>query len=104
MPSANGFGISAIAGASIEAVEISYDSETKMLMNSSGEFAEARVSDVTTSFTVRGSGTTGVAIGGASGAPSGLSGKVVITSVKATQTNEDFERFEYSGTAYPSAS
>lgn len=104
MPSANGFGISKIAGASIEAVELSYDSETKMLMDSNGDFAQARVSDVSIGFTVRGSGTTGVTIGGTSGAPTGVSGKVVITSVKHTQTNEDFERFEYSGICYPSAS
>jgi hypothetical protein len=104
MPSTNGFGIQALTGALIESVEINYDSETKMLMDRQGEFSEARVTDVTTSFTVRGTGTTGVAIGGTSGAPSGVSGKVVITSVKQTQVNDDFEKFEYAGTAYPSAS
>lgn len=104
MPSANGFGISALTGTLIESVEISYDSETKTLMDKEGNFSEARIMDVTTGFTVRGAGTSAVAIGGVTGAPSGVSGKVVITSVKRTQTNEDFERFEYSGTAYPSAS
>lgn len=103
MPSANGFGIQALVGTLIESVEISYDSETKMLMDRAGEFSEARVMDITHGFTVRGAGDTGVTIGGTSGAPTGVDGKVVITSIKRTQTNEDFERFEYSGTAYPSA-
>ena len=104
MPSTNGFGISALTGSLIESVEISYDSETKMVMDRLGEFSEARIVDVTQSFTVRGTGTTAVSIGSTSGAPSALSGKIVVTSVKQTQTNEDFEKFEYSGTAYPSAS
>lgn len=104
MPSSNGFGIAALSGSLVESVEISYESEEKMLMDRLGEFSEARLVDVTTTFTVRGSGDTGVSIGGTSGAPTGVSGKVVITSVKKTQTNDDFEKFEYSGTAYPSAS
>ena len=104
MPSANGCGIAALTGSLIESVEISYDSETKMLMDRLGDFSEARIIDVTQGFTVRGTGTTAVSIGSASGAPASLSGKIVITSVKQTQTNEDFEKFEYSGTAYPNAS
>jgi hypothetical protein len=75
-----------------------------MVMDRLGEFSEARIVDVTQSFTVRGTGTTAVSIGSTSGAPSALSGKIVVTSVKQTQSNEDFEKFEYSGTAYPSAS
>lgn len=104
MPSANGFGISAISGTLIESVEISYESEEKMIMDRLGEFSEARLIDTTTTFTVRGAGETSVAIGGTSGAPTGVDGKVVITSVKRTQVNDDFEKFEYSGTAYPGAS
>lgn len=104
MPSANGFGISALTGTLIESVEISYESEEKMLMDRLGEFSEARLIDTTTTFTVRGAGDTGVTVGGTSGAPTGADGKVVITSVKRTQVNDDFEKFEYSGTAYPGAS
>jgi hypothetical protein len=103
MPSTNGFGIAAITGALIESVEINYESETKSVMTFDGGFSEARISDITQTFTVRGTGTTGVTIGGSSGAPTALGGQVVITSVKRTQTNEDFEKFEYSGTAYPNA-
>ena len=104
MPSSNGFGIQALSGTLIESVEISYDSESKMLMDRLGEFSEARIMDISYSFTVRGAGDTSIAIGGASGAPNEISGKTVITSVKKTQTNEDFERFEYGGVTYPNAS
>lgn len=104
MPSANGFGITQVDGESIESVDVSFDTETKMLMNAYGEFSEAKVYDVTASFSVKGFGTPSVSIGGSSGAPDLVSGKVIVTSVKRTQTNEDFERFEYSGTAYLSAS
>jgi hypothetical protein len=103
MPSTNGFGIAAISGALIESVEVNYQSETKSVMTYDGGFSEARISDITQTFTVRGTGTTGVTIGSSSGAPSGLGGQVVVTSVKRTQSNENFEKFEYSGTAYPNA-
>ena len=103
MPSTNGFGIAAITGALIESAEINYESEIKSLMTYDGGFSEARISDVTQTFTVRGTGTTAVSIGGASGAPTALSGQIIVTSIKRTQTNEDFEKFEYSGTAYPNA-
>jgi hypothetical protein len=103
MPTANGFGIAAATGATLESVEINYQSEIKSVMTSDGDFSEARISDVTQSFTIRGTGTSGVSIGGSGGGPSSLSGQVVITSVKRTQTNEDFEKFEYSGTCYPNA-
>lgn len=104
MPSTNGFGINQLGGESIESVDVSFDTESKLLIDAYGEFSEAKIYDITASFSVKGSGTPSVSIGGASGAPDLVSGKVIITSVKRTQTNEDFERFEYSGTAYLSAS
>lgn len=104
MPSANGFGITEVSGESIESVDVSFDTESKTLINAYGEFSEARIYDITASFSVKGSGTPSVSLGGAGGAPDLVSGKVIITSVKRMQTNEDFERFEYSGTAYLSAS
>lgn len=104
MPSANGFGITQVDGESIESVDISFDTETKLLITASGEFSEARIYDVTASFSVKGFGAPSISLGGTSGAPDLATGKVIITSVKRTQTNEDFQRFEYSGTAYLSAS
>lgn len=104
MPSANGFGITQVDGESIESVDVSFETESKVLINASGEFSEAKVYDVTGTFSVKGFGTPTATIGGNTGAPDLLSGKIIVTSVKRTQTNEDFERFEYSGTAYLSAS
>lgn len=104
MPSTNGFGISYLAEESIESVDVSFDAETKMLMNANGEFAQARLYDSVGTFSVKGWGTPSVAVGDSSGAPSFMTGKVIVTSVKTSQTNEDFERYEYSGTAYLSAS
>jgi len=104
MPSANGFGISLIGDALAESVDVSYETDVKVLIDKSGEFSQAQVYDVTATFSVKGSGTTAIAIGSATGAPSNLSGKVVVTSVKKSQSNEDFEKYEYSGTCYLSAS
>lgn len=104
MPSANGFGITLIGDALAESVDVSYETDVKVLIDKSGEFSEAKVYDVTATFSVKGSGTTTVAVGSASGAPSNLSGKIIITSVKKSQSNEDFEKYEYSGTCYLSAS
>jgi hypothetical protein len=75
-----------------------------MIMEQDGTFCDAKIYDTSFKFTVKGRGTTSVTVGGTTGAPSGVTGKVIITSVKNTQTNEDFESFEYSGVAYPSAS
>lgn len=104
MPSANGFGITQVDGASIESVDLSFETESKLLIDAFGEFSEARVYDVTATFSVKGFGTTAISLGGSTGAPDLVTGKVIVTSVKRSQTNEDFERFEYSGTAYLSAS
>lgn len=103
MPSANGFGITLVADTLAESVDVSFETDVKVLIDKSGEFNQAQVYDVTASFSVKGSGSTAIAIGSASGAPSNLSGKVVITSVKKSQSNEDFEKFEYSGTCYLNA-
>lgn len=103
MPATNGFGISAVSGALIESVEVNYESESKTILNFDGSFAQGQLSDITQTFTVRGSGTSAVSVGSSSGAPDFLNGTIIITSAKRTQTNEDFEKFEYSGTAYPNA-
>jgi hypothetical protein len=104
MPSANGFGITLVADTLAESVDVSFETDVKVLIDKSGEFSQAQVYDVTGTFSVKGSGTTSIAVGSASGAPSNLSGKVIVTSVKKSQSNEDFEKFEYSGTCYLSAS
>jgi hypothetical protein len=98
------FGITLIsAGPIIESLDVESKVDTKVLLNSDGTYSEGRAMNPTFSFSVKGKGTTNVTVGGSTGAPSGVSGKVVITSVKTTQSNEDWVGYEYSGTAYPNA-
>ena len=99
------FGITLISsGAIVESVDLESKVETKVLLNSDGSYSEGRALSPTFSFSVKGKGSTSVTVGGSSGAPSGVSGKVIITSVKITESNEDWVGYEYSGTAYPNAS
>lgn len=97
------FGITNVEGSCLESSSIEHNSDHKMIMEGDGTFCDAKIYDTSYKFTVKGRGTTSVTVGGTSGAPSGATGKVIITSVKQTQTNEDFEAYEYSGVSYPSA-
>jgi len=101
---ATSFGITNVTGSCLESSSVEHNSDHKMIMEQDGTFCDAKIYDTSFKFTVKGRGTTSVTVGGTTGAPSGVTGKVIITSVKNTQTNEDFESFEYSGVAYPSAS
>lgn len=98
------FGISSISGVYIESVDVEHKLETKVLVQSDGSFGEAMNYDPSFTFSVKGKGNSpaGLGIGGGS-APNGVTGMVIITSVKEMQSNEDWEGFEYSGVAYPSA-
>ena len=101
---ASSFGITLFIGATlIESVDLEHTAETKQLIASNGTHSEARCVDDAFTFTVKGKGTTTIAAGGALGAPTGTSGKIVVTNVSANQTNDDWEGFSYSGTAYPHA-
>lgn len=99
------FGITTITGAYIESVDVERKCETKVLLQSDGSFGEAMNYDPSFTFSVKGKGSSPAALGISGGtAPFGVSGMIIITSVKYTQTNEDWEGFEYSGVAYPNAS
>jgi hypothetical protein len=91
------------SGTIVESVDLEMKADTKVLIDSAGAFSEARVIDSSYSFSVKGKGTPTVTIGADTGAPEGTSGKVIITSVKHSYTNDDWEGYEYSGVAYPSA-
>jgi len=102
---ASTFGITLVsAGSSIvESVDLDCKVDVKILKASDGTYSAAQAIAPEFSFSVRGKGSSPVSVGGSSGAPSGVSGKVIITSVKVTQSNEDWEAFEYSGSAYVGA-
>ena len=98
------FGITKITGTLIKSVDLTHTAETKVLIDSDGTFSAARNVDDSYSFTVSGYGTTAIEAGGSAGAPDGTSGKVIITKVTESQSNDDWDQFSYDGTAYPHAS
>jgi len=101
---ASDFGSTQISGAHIEAVDVEHKAELKELITSTGTHSAARSVDDSYSFTVKGKGTTTITAGSyGSGQPSGVSGKIIITNVTATQTNEDWEGFSYTGVGYTHA-
>lgn len=100
------FGITLLSGGGViyESVDVESKVDLKVLIDSDGAYSEARALSPTFSFSVKGKGSAPVAIKGSTGAPSNVTGKIIITSVKNTQSNEDWVGFEYSGTAYPGVS
>jgi hypothetical protein len=94
------FGISKLTGDLLESVDVELKAETKELITSAGAHSAARSVDQAYSFSVKGKGTSSVTIGGSTGAPTGVSGKVIITSITNSQTNDDWQGFSYSGTGY----
>jgi hypothetical protein len=99
-------GISSFTSGTINKVTTSRKVETKVLKNFDGGFSAAAKMDPTSSFTVSGQGdypsiTLGVA---STNIPSSISGGIiVITSLKKTESNQDFQSWEYSGDHYPNA-
>jgi hypothetical protein len=94
------FGITKLSDTLLESVDVELKAETKELITSTGTHSEARSIDQSYSFSVKGKGTTTVTLGGSTGAPTGVSGKVIVTNVTKSQSNEDWAGFSYSGVAY----
>lgn len=98
------FGITRHAGALIESLETSEKVEKKVLKGSNGNDARVKPFNPTTSFSVKGHGTLTVVPGiGASGISDIAGGVTVIEELKRTETNDDFDGWEYSGTNHPNA-
>ena len=97
------FGVTLVSGGGViyESVDLESKVDVKVLVDSSGVYSTAQAMAPTFTFSVRGKGASPVALKASSGAPTGASSKVIVTSVKLTKSNEDWEGFEYSGTAYP---
>lgn len=99
------FGITKIAGTLVESVDTTLTGEVKELITSDGAHSEARIVDSQFSFSVKGKGDLpNVTLGGASGEPDGVTGKVIITKITETQTNEDWVGWSYDGVAFTGAS
>lgn len=104
----NQIGVQSVTAELIESVESTKNMESKMIMSTEGGFGAAKTFDPTYEFTVKGRGTTTVDAGDTNAAgfipdyiPTG--GVTVITSVKVSEKNDDFNEFEISGTVYPNA-
>lgn len=97
------FGITKITGDLIESVDLEHKAEIKQLITSTGTHSAVRSVDDSYTFSVKGKGTSPVTIGSADGAPTGATGKIIITNVTLTETNDDWVGFSYSGIAYPHA-
>lgn len=98
------FGITKIAGTLVESVDCTFTGETKELINADGTHAEATIMDTQFSFSVKGKGDLPtITLGGAAGEPDGVTGKVIVTKITETQTNEDWQGWSYDGVAYPAA-
>jgi hypothetical protein len=98
------FGITKITGTLVESVDVSLTGEVKELITATGEHSAARVVDTQFSFSVKGKGDLPtISLGGSDGEPTGVTGKVIVTKITETQTNEDWQGWSYDGVAYPAA-
>ena len=98
------FGITRHAGALIDAVDTSEKKDKKELRGSNGNIARVHTYNPTTSGTVKGHGTLTLVPGvGNAGISDVASGITVIDEVKRSESNEDFDGWEYSFTNYPNA-
>ena len=99
------FGISRHAGTLIDSVETDDSVQVKELPGSDGEIARVKPYRKMTEGSVKGHGALAVVPGvgdpGVSGLPNG--GVTVITNVKHSENNEDFDGWEYSFKRYPTA-
>jgi len=98
-------GISLISTATAQSVEVTSQGEVAILVTKDGKFSKAAVYDPKFTFTVSGKGAVCPASINASGTgkPSGVTGKVIINSIKNQTNNDDWESWEYSGEGFPSA-
>ena len=105
MATPTSIGITLITIATAQSVEVSSKGEVKILTDKDGQFSKAAAQDPTFEFTIRGKGEScPIAIGNmSSGKPTGVTGKAIVTSIKNTTTNDDWEEWEAGGQAFPSA-
>jgi len=98
------FGITKHQGALIESVELERKVEQKALKGSNGNVARVHVYNPTNSGSVKGHGALSIVPGiGDPGVAGASAGVTVITSVKETESNDDFGSWEYQYENYPHA-
>ena len=105
MAAPSSIGITLVSHATAQSAEVTSQGEVAILVDKAGNYSKAAVFDPKFTFTVSGKGAVCPASINASGTgkPSGVSGKVIINSVKNQTNNDDWESWEYSGEGFPSA-
>ena len=97
-------GVFSVSNSEVQSLEISAKCEVKFLVSRDGKYAKGAVFDPTMEFSIRGKGSnTSPYRLGQSASIGGLSGKVIVTSVKQSTSNDDWPEWEASGVAYPQA-
>jgi len=98
------FGITRHAGTLIDSVETDDSVQVKELAGSNGEVARVHSYKRMTEGSVKGHGELAIVPGVGSSAVTGFdTGVTVITNVKKSESNEDFDGWEYSFKHYPTA-
>ena len=98
------FGITSHAGALIDSVEITQSVQVKELAGRDGEIARVHTYRSMTEGSVKGHGSLSVVPGVGESGVSGITGGVtVIPELKKSESNEDFDGWEYTFKNYPSA-
>jgi hypothetical protein len=108
MPAAfNEIGVKCVTAALVESVDVQKQLEHKIIKKNDGAFEMGNRYDPSFSFSVKGRGVADESLlGGASAAyvPEQITGgTTIITTVKNSQTNEDYNSFELSGVNHPAA-
>ena len=108
MPAAfNEIGVKCVTAALVENVDVQKQIDHKIVKKNDGTFETGNRFDPSFTFSVKGRGLAAESLlGGASAAyvPAQITGgTTIITSVKNSQTNEDYNSFEVSGVNHPAA-
>jgi hypothetical protein len=105
IPVAGDLAIKLVDFTSAQSVEVTSKGDVKTLIDKDGKYVDAAVQDPTFEFSVRGKGDAcPVALDDTeTGKPTGVTGIMIITSVKEGTSNDDWEDWEYRGQAFPSA-
>jgi hypothetical protein len=103
----NEIGVKCVTAALVESVDVQKQLEHKIIKKNDGAFETGNRYDPSFSFTIKGRGVAEESLlGGASAAyvPEQITGgTTIITTVKNSQTNEDYNSFEVSGVNHPAA-
>jgi len=100
------FGVTLVtaSGSIVESVDIEMKGEFKQLIDSAGEFSEAKTYDTSYSVSVKGKGDScPFEVGEVTSGITGVTGKGIWTNVTLDSKNDDFRGWSATGTVYKNA-